>query len=181
MLIIANANTAPEAFTWLDFGVEFIFPLLLALASAVISYFFACKSFKHEINKIKSEHVYSIKKDALLESLDFCDKYLSWLRFANDNGESSPIPVRDEGITTQNLTLEGRAIYNKLCVTCENEETINCFNELIYGSTNWSKSYQRYRNAVRKELGIDQIEMNPSKVFINRISTMDLLEKDEET
>ena len=70
----------------------------------------------------------------------------------------------------------GRKCYNELCLTCNNEELINLFLEIMFDDkSNIFVAYSKYRNAARKELGLKEIDFDKDKVFIGRLATKNML------
>lgn len=118
----------------------------------------------------QNENIYNIKKDTILESLDFLDDYLSWLSY-----ETNIIPIRND-INESKLTLKARKCYNKLVLTCETKELPEIFLKIIFDDTlNKMELYNRYRNLSRHEMGLEMdLELDKESVFISKVSTNDL-------
>lgn len=115
-----------------------------------------------------SEHIYDIKLTAVQESLDFLDDYLSWLNYNSD-----VVPIRDETITSKELTFRARQCYNKLVLTCDSVELPEVFLKMIFENPhNEMGLYNKYRNLSRKEMGmVSMLELSSEKVFISKVST----------
>lgn len=120
------------------------------------------------------QQIYNIKLEAINNSLDFIDKYISW-HTIDDN----KIPVREQ-ITTEQLTTMARNCYNRLIITCQSEKLLDCFNNICFHEQeNIFKLYALYRNLAREELGLNELSLDKDKVFYSKISTKDLTEKSE--
>ena len=138
-----------------------------AVISSVVNYSKLKAEIKLGINKFKLESSYEVKKDAIFESLQLIDSYLSWLDF-----ESGIIPERDLNLTALELTKKARTVYNQLIVTCTNGELPKIFIKIISGNdTEKICIYRKYRNMCRIELGLDKIDMSEKDIFISIIST----------
>ena len=102
-----------------------------AIAAAVISSVVNYRKLKAEIklgiNKSRLESSYEIKKNAIFESLQLIDSYLSWLDF-----DSGIRPERDLNLTALKLTKNTRTIYNQLMVTCTNGDLPKVFIEIVW-------------------------------------------------
>ncbi len=149
-----------------------------AIAAAVISSVVNYRKLKAEIklgiNKSRLESSYEIKKNAIFESLQLIDSYLSWLDF-----DSGIRPERNLNLTALKLTKNTRTIYNQLMVTCTNGDLPKVFIEIVCGDTKEKLDlYVKYRNMCRIELGLDEIDMSKKYVFISIVSTS-ALEKNE--
>lgn len=148
---------------------EVIQTILISFCFSLISYFFAVKqsksTLKEELANTKKETLYEIKRQAILDALDFCDDYLSYLDW-----NSSVTPVRKE-LDKNMLTLRSREIYNRLFVTCDQSDLCRLFMQFNFGSTNKLAIYDRFRMCCREELGLDKIISDKENVFISVIST----------
>lgn len=153
-----------------------------ALITAIITYHKAIRQSKNEIVKIekqvesnlleyKSKELLEIKKNAIFNSLSLIDIYISWITI--DDGKEV---AERKDITKKELTEMGRKCYNELCLTCNNEELINLFLEIMFDDkSNIFVAYSKYRNAARKELGLNEIDFDKDNVFIGRLSTKNML------
>lgn len=145
-----------------------------SVISSVVNYRKLKAEIKLGINKFKLESSYEIKKNAIFESLQLIDSYLSWLDF-----ESGIIPERDLNLTALELTKKARTVYNQLMVTCTNGELPKKFIKITCGNkTKKMRIYKKYRNMCRIELGLDEIDMSKKYVFISIVSTSALEKKE---
>ena len=133
---------------------------------------------KKSLENFKKQETFKIKKDAIYETLEFLDDYISWMDLEENGCKAEAI--RKE-ITTTELTLTARKCYNKLCTTCDNESLINIFVDLVFGeSKNKVALFRKFRNEARKELELDEIHLRKDKIFIVEISTAKLKESEKE-
>ena len=117
------------------------------------------------------QQLYNIKLEAINDSLDFLDKYISWHTF-----DSGKLPVREK-ISKEQLTVKARHCYNRLIITCQNEELLKCFNRICFHKQeNILELYINFRNLARKELGLNELSLDKDNVFYSIISTKDLSE-----
>ena len=166
--------------------VTLVSAIIVALITSFTSYLLAYKNNKKEIEKIKKQldaninelkqgELYIIKKQAIFNSLDLIDTYISWLTL--NNGENNVVPERID-ITPLELTQMGRKCYNELCLTCDNSKLLELFLEIVFNSeSNIFVNYAEYRNLAREELGLNKIEFYKDRVFISRISTINIENK----
>ena len=166
---------------WESFGVAFIPAIVTAIIGGIISFWCAKNQNKSEIEKIELEHnkqladykqqsIYDVKKEAIFESLDVLDLYLSWLNY-DDN---SIVPFREQ-TTPLDITTKARQCFNNLCITCESEALINLFGQIIFDkNSNVLCLYEKFRNEARKELGLSEIEFDKNIIFLSQVSTKDL-------
>lgn len=75
----------------------------------------------------KSKELLEIKKNVIFNSLSLIDIYISWMTI--DDGKEV---AERKDITKKELTEMGRKCYNELCLTCNNEELINLFLEIMF-------------------------------------------------
>lgn len=149
--------------------MEYIPEIITALISIIISFLVGKINLQYEIKKQKNSEIYLIKKETLFLALSFVDTYISWLTI---DGKK---PIRDTDETIKSLTMRGREYYNKLCVMCDNQQTIDAFNNILFDENgNTFESYNKFRNEVRKELGLKTIQFSNDKIFYSVISTDDL-------
>ncbi len=127
------------------------------------------------INKQHHEkQLYNIKLDTINDSLDFIDKYISWHTI-----DSGITPVRED-LSEQEMTVIARHCYNRLILTCQNEELINCFNQICFDNdANIFELYVIFRNLARKELGLGEPSLDKNNVFYSIVSTKDLSELED--
>ena len=149
--------------------MEYIPEIITALISIIISFLVGKINLQYEIKKQKNSEIYLIKKETLFLALSFVDTYISWLTI---DGKK---PIRDTDESIKSLTMRGRECYNKLCVTCDNQQTIDAFNNILFDENgNIFESYNKFRNEVRKELGLKTIQFSNDKIFYSVVSTDDL-------
>ena len=122
----------------------------------------------------KRKEIYLVKKEAVLDCLSFLDDYLSVLYFYNDKEKQTITKyVKDD----DELTFRARDCFNKLILTCKNEEVIDVFCKLIfpqyYNFDNKAhlSDYHKFRMLCRKELGLKKEPKYNKKdiVFINKV------------
>ncbi len=150
-----------------------IFSIIIAFIAGVISYRTAIEASAKEVKKLersfeleRKSDVYMIKKEAILDALKFIDTYLSWQDYGN--GVTS---VR-ENTSVAFLTLTARECYNKLCLTCNSEHILMCFNKILFDEQiKPMEAYSEFRNAARSELGLEEVNFDPEKTFYSRIGT----------
>lgn len=154
--------------------INSIVTLIIGVVSASISIKISNNTTKKEIKHFKEEETYKVKKDAIYETLQFLDNYLSWLTI--DGGKTKAVR---NNVTTAELTLEARKCYNKLCTTCDNELLIEKFNKIVFRhDENIFCLLNEFRNIARKELGLDEICLSEEEIFINIVSTDELNKKE---
>ena len=99
----------------------------------------------------KKQEIYLVKKEAILESLNFLDDYFSY-----EFSKQGDIPCKTN---SQDLTFIGRACFNRLLTVCDNFELVDAFCK-IFCPKAYDKSYadlndyNEYRKLCRKELGL---------------------------
>ena len=164
--------------------LPYIISVICALVSGFVSWLIAHNQSKHAIEELekkykldyeqyKNQGIYEIRKKVIFRALTFFDDYISWLTV---DGEK---PIRKQDCSTHKFTVEAREIYNELCVTVENQELINSFNKMVCTMTKLEISeIEKFRKEARKELGLSEIDFPENTVFICRVSTDDLGEKE---
>ena len=151
-------------------------PYVISILSILSTLVITIIQFSHNYKLHKKNTSFDIKKEAILEALDFLDTYISWLDM-----DSEVAPVREHTNTTQ-LTIKSRKIYNKLCITCNNKKVIESFMNMICPDLKDEekfyvfKKYDEFRNECRKELGIDTIKLPKEKGYVNYVNTRALNE-----
>lgn len=157
--------------------------ILCSVIAAVVSILIAKLNAKKEIENIKeenelafekykAENVYEIKREAIFNTLKFLDTYFSWLTF----DDSKRVPIR-EGASVLDMTLQARICYNELCTTCERQEIVKIFVEIMFDKSKYPYPLgllNDFRNEARKELGLEKIDLSKDHIFISQISTNDL-------
>ena len=148
-----------------------IITLCLGIGNIFVSILLVVLSF---IFFNKKEKIYLKKQEAIYQSLDFLDKYLSWLNYyANDIKEEDPIRNMEDDEET--VTFLGRKCYNDLICSCDNGEIIKAFLDIIFERENTLIRYNKFRNLCREELGLKTVEdMSDERIFLSKISTEDL-------
>ena len=124
-----------------------------------------------------SRHVQDIKRNAILEALNFIDTYFSWLDWSDGPQTPSRQPAR-ETVTIEKLTAMARKCYNELSLSC-NQEIVDKFLIIIFSTDEElrkknscsTKEYNEFRNLARKELDLTAINFSEEKVFISCIGT----------
>lgn len=150
---------------WNNILITCITIVFTCIATVIINFV----TLKIELTKLKKESVYLIKKEAILDSLRIIDLYLSWLNY-----DSGVVPIRED-IASLDLTKKVRECYNNLCVSCDNNELIQLFLDIIFcKDKDPMELYVNYRNKVRQELGLKDITMDEKRVFVSKVSTKDL-------
>lgn len=115
----------------------------------------------------KKQAIYVIKKDAILESLNFLDDYFSY-EFSKQDGSPCKTDKND-------LTFRGRACFNKLITASDNSELVDKFCQFfcpnLYGKEYASlEDYKNYRELCRKELGLKrELPYNDKIKYIGQI------------
>ena len=153
---------------------EIVFTIITIL-SLILS--FACSLFSIlYINKRKE--LYLIKKEAIFETLNFLDDFLSTTQFSDIKPVTSIKNEQDK----ENLTLRARVCFNKLIATCKNPEIIDAFCKIIFPQHYYKgkdtiklEDYHIFRMLCRQELGLKK-EPNYNKydiVFISVIKVKD--------
>lgn len=128
-----------------------------------------------------SRHVQDIKRNAILEALNFIDTYFSWLDWSDGPQTPSRQPAR-ETMTIERLTVMARKCYNELSLSC-NQEIVNKFLIIIFSKDEElrkrkscpTKEYNEFRNLARKELGLTAINFSEEKVFLAHVGTVALM------
>jgi len=116
----------------------------------------------------KNKEIYLIKKEAILQSLEFLDDYLSTIKWTNVEQESS-CKVKED------LTFQARNCLNKLILTCKNQEIFETFMKILYpqcfNNINIVQEYERFKYVCRQELGKKKKIIWPNKdlIFIAKI------------
>lgn len=130
----------------------------------------------YQTQQYRYEHIYDIKKEVIQESLDVLDDYFSWETFS-----SGVIPIRKD-MDEKELTLKVRKCYNQLVLTCESNVLPELFLKMVMDSNlDKLELYNAYRNAARKEMGLEKVlELDEKSVFLSRVSTKDLSKKNKE-
>lgn len=126
-----------------------IITLCLGIGNLLVSILLVVLSF---LFFNKKEKIYLKKQEAIYQALDFLDKYLSWLNYYT-NGKMEENPIRDMQDTEESITLNGRKCYNDLVCSCENDEIIKAFLDMIFESEDTLLRYNKFRNLCREELG----------------------------
>lgn len=125
----------------------------------------------------KKEKIYLKKQEAIYQALAFLDKYLSWLNY-NTNSKMEDNPIRDIQDTEESITLNGRKCYNDLVCSCEKDEIIKSFLDVIFENEDTLLRYNKFRNLCREELGLKKVEnLSNERIFLSKISTEDLARK----
>ena len=162
-----------------DIIVPVVTSLIAATASALVSIFISNRNSKKEIKNLEKQYelnfesftknsVYNTKVSAIYKSLSFLDLYCSWLTIDGNK------PVRNK-TTTLELTQIGRECYNELCTTCDSEELVLLFGNILFKGEGYTlDNLNNYRNAARKELGLPCLNFDEDICFIQQISTKDL-------
>lgn len=153
--------------------------LIAASISAVTSILISNKNSKKEIKRLEQQYelnfktftknsIYNTKVSAIYKSLSFIDEYCSWLTFKD--GE----PIRNKTNSLE-LTQKGRECYNELCATCDSEELLTLFINIVFEGQHYTlENLNNYRNAARKELGLPSLNFDRKVCFIKQISTTEL-------
>ena len=116
---------------------------------------------------------FEMKRAVLLEALEFLNDYISWLTI-------DPVPDR-KYYWPKELTLAARPIYEKLCLCVEYPAILQIFLDIIFGeSVNAFASLNEFRMEARKELHLKSIDFDENRIFLSRISTVDLAKFDDE-
>lgn len=167
--------------------INSVVTVVIGVLSVLVSIKISNNTTKKEIRHFKEQETYRIKEDAIYETLQFFDDYISWLTREKNTIQ----PIRND-VSAKDLTIKARTCYNKLCTTCDNESLIEYFNKMVFGcddpeidevdddDNNVYSLLNKFRNSAREELGLRKIELNRKRVFIIRVSTEELNEKEEE-
>lgn len=132
---------------------------------------------KKSLENFKKQETFKIKKDAIYETLEFLDDYISWMDL-EENGRK--VEAKRKEVTSTELTLKARDCYNKLCTTCDNKDLTENFIKLVFKKDeNKFKLLNKFRNAVRKELELEEIVLSEDEVFIVEVSTAKLKEHEK--
>ena len=168
----------------MTFWETLVIAIIPAVITAIATYFVTMRQNKSDLKRVETQvknnlleyqnkELLAIKRDAIFNSLSLIDTYISWLNIKN--GKRVEIPERNS-ITKLELTDMGRRCFNELCLTCDHKEIIDLYLKIIFDKeSNVFESYTKYRNAARKELGLNEIEFNTDWVFISRISTKNMI------
>lgn len=131
-----------------------------------------------------SRHIQDIKRNAILDALNFIDTYFSWLDWSDDPSKdartTSPYPGQParEMMTVEKTTTMARKCYNELSLSCD-QEIVDKFLIIIFSDDGQlrekgsclAKEYNEFRNLARKELGLSAINLSEEKVFIACVGT----------
>jgi len=164
MFFVKVIQDAPEFLEYLPHAISG----LSILATIIIT---VCQN-KANVKLYEKNSNFDVKKEAILEAMNFIDTYISFLDF-----ESGVVPVRDEKTTEQSLTIHGRTVYNKLCLTCDNKTIIDTYLNIILPKKSPSPVfdlYNTFRNECRKELGFSEIDLPKDEIYISRVTTREL-------
>lgn len=123
----------------------------------------------------KAALVYQEKFNTILDALSFIDDYISWHDIDNQT------PIRKK-ITVVDLTLRARSCFNRLMLTCDNEEIVELFLKIFENNSAGSNSqlfldYNKFRLLLRKELNIVTDIKIPEKYYFIRCATIALSAK----
>lgn len=155
--------------------INSIVTLTIGVISALVSIKISNNTTKREIRYFKEQETYKIKKDAIYETLQFFDDYISCLTIDNGTIQS----IRND-VNSKDLTIKARICYNKLCTTCNNETLIKKFNQIVFGhDDNIFCLLNEFRNSAREELGLNKIDLDENEVFICRVSTNELRREEQ--
>lgn len=125
----------------------------------------------------KKEKIYLKKQESIYQALAFLDKYLSWLNYTTDNKKNEN-PVRNMNDSEESITFDGRKCYNDLICSCNNDEIINTFLDIIFEDKDILMLYNKFRNLCRDELGLKKLKkLSNDRIFLSKISTKDLANK----
>ena len=162
----------------MNFWETLLIALIPALITSIISCLIAIYQNKNDLKKqekqitnnlieYQNKKLLEIKKEAIFNSLSLIDIYISWLTI----NEKNDLAERKE-ITVLELTELGRKCYNELCLTCNSQELINLFLDILFNKdSNIFENYSKYRNLARKELGLKELNLDMNRVFIGKIKT----------
>ena len=151
-----------------------IITLCLGVGNILVSILLLILSF---IFFNKKEKIYLKKQESIYQALAFLDKYLSWLNYTTDN-QKNENPVRDINDSEDSITFYGRKCYNDLICSCDNDEIIKTFLDIIFEEKNTLMRYNKFRDLCREELGLKKLEnLNNDRIFLSKISTKDLTNK----
>ena len=159
-----SISTNTFEFSYLE---NIIVPFGVALLTCIFSFIIMKRQIIKELDAKQKFTLYEIKKETIFDVLTFLDTYYSWL----DTNEKT---IR-ENITTEELTLNGRKYYNKLCVTVNSQRLVDIFNELMFCNPQHPiLLINEFREEARKELGLSKIKLSEDHIFIARIGTIPL-------
>jgi len=120
-----------------------------------------------------SRHIQDIKRNAILDALNFIDTYFSWLDWSN-----TPRQPARETMTIEKLTTMARKCYNELSLSC-NQKIVDKFliivfskdEELRQNNSCPTKEYNEFRNLAREELDLTAINLSEEKAFVACVGT----------
>ena len=156
----------------MGFNESNLVTIIVAIISCITSVLISKNNIKKEIENFKAQETYKIKLEAIFETLQFLDDYISWLTV---DGRCAV----HKNITKTDSTIIGRECYNKLCTTCDNANLIELFNTIVFHGKerNIFECYNQFRLEARKELGLKEIIFSEQDVFIACVSTENLDKK----
>lgn len=127
---------------------------------------------------VEKQQIYQAKREAIIQALEFLDDWLSYLTWQNGESPVETI-VKDQKCNVQNMTIRARKVLNLLCVYCNYEETINLFSRILFHPEEKSADlYLKFRVSCRNELGLSIINFNENEIFIAKVSSAKLEEKE---
>jgi hypothetical protein len=124
--------------------------------------------------------IYQAKREALIEALNFVDDYFSYMDWTEDGNTKEIDVVEGRECNIENMTERSRNILNLLCVYSKDKKTIDLFLDLVL-KQNGKKTelLVGFREACRKELRLSKMEFDKENVFIAKVSSKKLLEREK--
>ena len=163
----------------IDNTVSFLdyMPHIIAAISITSTMVITYIQYKTSVETHRKNSNFDAKKEAIEEALDFLDICISY-RKTDSLYQSLNIPMSDA-----ELTERGRRVHNKLCLTCENKDIVDCFMKIVAPDEEkypLFEYYDKFRNMCRKELGFTEIDLPKDKIYLAVVSTKSLPNREKQ-